>query len=377
MLGLISNSTLDSAVARDQILVCSPDVSLLNDLADIKGYQLIHAKTNQETLAKIKDLTLSLVILDLDHMGIDGICVARAIRNHPQSGHVPMIIIYSAAPLPLKAIDNCEGCIDFIAKPYDPELLKWKINHFLKFPSYLDQIKQKIANQENDDSQNHSEFIRINSLNISNQLASIVAHEVKNPMTTMRALLELAKLSTKPMSSDRIDVLIKELARINTILTNFLSISKNQKSDKGQQQLENIIKEMQYLLDAKAIQERKTIIYHLSPCPPITVSSHEITQIILNLALNGLEAMEAKKGILTIITNHNEKHVQLIIADEGRGIDQELLKHIWEPFYTTKSSGSGLGLAICRTLAERNDAEIAVKSDSAGTTFTVSFPIKD
>jgi signal transduction histidine kinase len=103
------------------------------------------------------------------------------------------------------------------------------------------------------------------------------------------------------------------------------------------------------------------------------VNYHDIVQLILNLAINGLEAMTDKDAKLTITAEHQNGRVLLHVADEGPGIPDAVIEKIWEPFYTTKSTGSGLGLVICRALAERNNAEINVRSSRAGSVFTVAF----
>ncbi len=132
------------------------------------------------------------------------------------------------------------------------------------------------------------------------------------------------------------------------------------------------------MLEAKCTLENKAVVYDLNPCPPVLVNYQDIVQLILNLALNGLEAMADQGANLVIATEFQEGKVLLKIADEGPGIPEPVLNKIWDPFYTTKPTGSGLGLVICRALAERNGALISVDSTSSGTTFTVSFPpLKD
>ena len=96
--------------------------------------------------------------------------------------------------------------------------------------------------------------------------------------------------------------------------------------------------------------------------------------MVLNLALNGLEAMAEQGTKLMIGTRYQDGQVILRVADEGPGIPADVTDRIWEPFYTTKPAGSGLGLVICRALAERNDAQISVDSTRSGTVFTVKFP---
>lgn len=381
----------DTAANNAPVLISSADPNVINDLAALTAqhFQLIPTNTSRETLHFIQKNRIELIILDLDSLGPDGIVAAKVIRS--QTRHVPMIMLSRDTRLPLHAIDGCYGCIDHVTKPYNPEILLWKIVSFLRMRAYLKHIKDCSAaphqpvtigsdtdqKREILDDQIES-FIRFNSSRLSNQLAACIAHEIKNPITIMHALLEVAKLSQEPLSLDQIDVLLGELQQLNTIVSNFMDICKNQRSARESHHLEEIVEGIKPMLEAKCTLENKAVVYDLNPCPPVLVNYQDIVQLIFNLALNGLEAMADQGASLVITTEFQEGKVLLKIADEGPGIPEPVLNKIWEPFYTTKPTGSGLGLVICCALAERNGALISVDSTSSGTTFTVSFPpLKD
>ncbi|MGZ4161724.1 MAG: ATP-binding protein, partial [Neobacillus sp.] len=100
----------------------------------------------------------------------------------------------------------------------------------------------------------------------------------------------------------------------------------------------------------------------------------EIRQLILNIALNGLDAMSAN-GKLTIRTYTEEQQVILEIKDQGQGISPEVLKKLGTPFFTTKEKGTGLGLAICYSVAKRHQAEIDIATGDTGTIFSIRFQL--
>ncbi|HKM17451.1 MAG TPA: hybrid sensor histidine kinase/response regulator [Limnochordia bacterium] len=383
----------DTAVNNAPVLLGSADPTVINDLAALTAqqFQLIPTNTSHEILHFIQKNRVELIILDLDSLGPDGILAAKVIRSRSQTRHVPMIMLSRDTKLPLHVIDGCNGCIDHVTKPYNPEILLWKIVSFLRMQAYLKHIKdcsaaphQPGTNGSDTDQKRQmldyqiESFIHFNSSRLSNQLAACIAHEIKNPITIMHALLEVATLSQEPLSLDKIDVLLGELQRLNTIVSNFMDICKNQRSARESQHLEEIVEGIKPMLEAKCTLENKAVVYDLNPCPPVLVNYQDIVQLILNLALNGLEAMADQGANLVIATEFQEGKVLLKIADEGPGIPEPVLNKIWDPFYTTKPTGSGLGLVICRALAERNGALISVDSTSSGTTFTVSFPpLKD
>ena len=98
--------------------------------------------------------------------------------------------------------------------------------------------------------------------------------------------------------------------------------------------------------------------------------------VIVGVANNGLEAME-DKGVITLNTWLEEKAVNLSIKDQGKGIPEDILEKIWQPFFTSKETGTGLGLPICFNIATRNNAKIDVKSHETGTIFTIKFSIDE
>ncbi|WP_261180651.1 ATP-binding protein [Anaerobacillus sp. CMMVII] len=117
----------------------------------------------------------------------------------------------------------------------------------------------------------------------------------------------------------------------------------------------------------------KIVQLDLGEIPTVSVDEKEMRQLILNIGLNGLEAMK-HGGVLTIKTFLNElNQVVLQIKDEGPGIKKEVLDKIGTPFFTTKENGTGLGMAICYSIASRHHAEISVETSNEGTSFFICF----
>ncbi|MED1855282.1 PAS domain S-box protein [Brevibacillus reuszeri] len=216
-----------------------------------------------------------------------------------------------------------------------------------------------------------NEMIRLDRLNLIGEMAAGIAHEIRNPMTTVRGFLQLSNHSPQnPLQY--IDLMLNELDRANAIITEFLTLAKNKVNDKQVQDLNAIIESLFPLIQAEALLSDKYISLELGECTHFAMDEKEIRQMILNLALNGLEAMTAG-GRLSIKTHTEQQRVVLEIHDEGTGIKPELIQKIGTPFFTTKETGTGLGLAICYSVADRHHAEIEVKTDHTGTIFFVRF----
>ena len=219
-----------------------------------------------------------------------------------------------------------------------------------------------------------NEMYRLDRLNLIGEMAAGIAHEIRNPMTTVQGFLQLSRNKVGNLSTDFIDLMLEELKRANSIITEFLNLAKNKISLKKKQNLNAIIEALFPLIQAEALRSNKQLKLDLANCPDISLDEKEIRQLILNIALNGLDAMTSN-GNLTIKTYKDKETVVLQIKDEGQGINQEVLSKLGTPFFTTKETGTGLGLAICYSVAKRHDAQIEIETGDEGTTFSVRFQL--
>ncbi|MFJ5760178.1 PAS domain S-box protein [Neobacillus sp. NPDC093182] len=219
-----------------------------------------------------------------------------------------------------------------------------------------------------------NEMYRLDRLNLIGEMAAGIAHEIRNPMTTVQGFLQLSRNRIDNLSTDFIDLMLEELNRANSIITEFLNLAKNKISVKKMQNLNTIIEALSPLIQAEAFRSNKQLMLDLGECPDISLDEKEIRQLILNIALNGLDAMTSN-GNLTIKTYNHKETVVLQIKDEGKGINPEVLSKLGTPFFTTKETGTGLGLAICYSVAKRHDAQIEIETGDEGTTFSVRFQL--
>ncbi|MGM7724123.1 PAS domain S-box protein [Metabacillus sp. Hm71] len=216
------------------------------------------------------------------------------------------------------------------------------------------------------------EMYRLDRLNLIGEMAAGIAHEIRNPMTTVHGFLQVTRNDSSKLPEEIVDLMLEELNRANSIITEFLNLAKNKVSVKKKQNLNTIIEALSPLIQAEALRASKHIFLDLGECYEIFLDQKEIRQLILNIALNGLDAMSAG-GKLTIKTFTENQSVILQIKDEGTGISPEIMDKIGTPFFTTKETGTGLGLAICYSVAERHDAEIDIETGDQGTVFSVRF----
>jgi len=217
------------------------------------------------------------------------------------------------------------------------------------------------------------EMARLDRLNLVGEMAASIAHEVRNPMTTVRGFLQLFRGKEQFAESiEYLDLMIKELDMANAIITEYLALARNKPVNLEMQNLNAIIESLFPLIQADAALADKYAQIELGNIPELLLDKKEINQLMLNFVRNGLEAMSAGGG-LTIKTFLDGEAVILAVQDQGKGIEPEVLNKMGTPFFTTKDNGTGLGMAVCYSIAARHKATISVQTSPKGTTFFVQF----
>lgn len=218
-----------------------------------------------------------------------------------------------------------------------------------------------------------NEMARLDRLNLVGEMAASIGHEVRNPMTTVRGFLQMLRQKQDlDHYAGFFDLMIEELDRANSIITEYLSLAKNKSIDPKLGNLNSIIKTVLPLIQADALRMGKNVAANFDTVPDLMLDEKEIRQCILNLVRNGLDAMEAG-GTVTISTYTEGNKVVLVVRDQGCGISPEILEKLGTPFLTTKENGTGLGLPVCYSITKRHRANISVKTGNNGTTFFIKF----
>lgn len=217
------------------------------------------------------------------------------------------------------------------------------------------------------------ELRRLSSLDLIGQMAAGISHEIRNPMTTVRGFLQLLKMENKFIHYKRyLDLMIEELDRANTIITEFLSIGNTRTSELQMLDLNTIVHDIVPLIKIDAASQSQMIAVETGDIPQLLLNRNEIRQLLMNLYRNGFEAM-GEGQVLTIKTYKEGNHVILAVQDQGAGISPEVMEKLGTPFFTTKDNGTGLGLGVCYAIAARHNATIDIETGAEGTTFFVKF----
>ncbi|MDD4334581.1 MAG: ATP-binding protein, partial [Desulfotomaculaceae bacterium] len=217
------------------------------------------------------------------------------------------------------------------------------------------------------------EMSRLERLNLIGEMAAGNGHEIRNPMTTIRGFLQMLGEKKECINfREYYNLMIEELDRANSIISEYLSLAKNKAVSKKYHNLNHILKALHPLIQADAMRTDMYVHMVLEDIPDLLLDEKEIRQLILNMVRNGLEAMTLGEKI-TLKTFTEGDKVVLAVQDQGTGIEPDVLGKMGTPFFTTKDSGTGLGLAVCYSIAARQNASIRVETGPTGTTFYVDF----
>jgi len=211
------------------------------------------------------------------------------------------------------------------------------------------------------------------------EMATGLAHEIRNPLAGIAGVIEIISRdlpSTSPAREVVKDVR-QEIARINHIVTDLLQTARPHPPKVGKSDLNVTIEHAVMLARQQALARGVEISLQKEPSlPEVEHDSDQIHQVMLNLLLNALQAIDRKGKVEVKLSLKNAAAVVEVI-DNGRGIPSENLPNIFRPFYTTKGDGTGLGLSLARRIVEDHQGRIDVASTvGKGTTFAVVLPLK-
>lgn len=220
-------------------------------------------------------------------------------------------------------------------------------------------------------------------LSVIGELAAGTAHEIRNPLTTVRGFVQIIQSKAKEMDIDIFDsyiqIVLSEIDRVDEITTSFLNLAKPKRINREALNINQIIQEVMLLVENEALRKEIDANALLGESlPPIEGDKHQLMQVFLNIVNNALQATP-RGGKVTIKTMAACDRTKVIIdiADDGEGILPENQLKIFDPFFSTKDEGTGLGLAISNRIINDHDGEIKVFSrPGEGSTFSVILPVK-
>ena len=234
--------------------------------------------------------------------------------------------------------------------------------------------------------QRMAELAHVNRFATAGELTASIAHEINQPLGSILANAETAQEILKSQSPDIVELkdivedILKDDRRATEVIRRMRSLLKKAPFELKQFDLNEVVQETIRFLSALAVGRKFEMVNAItSDALPILGDRIQLQQVILNLVMNGIEAMKdtlRENRIISIRTARVENFAELSVSDRGPGIPEHKLKEVFEPFYTSKSEGMGMGLSIARTIIEAHNGQIWAKNrDHGGASFRIRLPL--
>jgi two-component system, NtrC family, sensor histidine kinase HydH len=312
---------------------------------------------NGERIADRVSLTLLLLVTFGAIGGLTaGIAVARKVHQSIIELNIP--------------VHAASGMLDEVVGPVN-----------LSTQSNLDEIRESLDKMTNRIGvtvqrlhESQQKILRTEQLAALSQMAAGLAHEIRNPLTAMRSLVQMARLQGgggAALDQRDIEVLDTEIERLNELVQTFLDFARPPKLMSSRVSISEIVQRTLHLTKHRA--ERQGVLVEVeAPTQDLSINAdpQQMQQVVLNLVLNAID-VQPDGGrvwirVKRIDATDGLPQVAIMVEDDGPGIPAAVIDRIFEPFFSTKETGTGIGLAICRRIVEDHQGTIAAKNQQQG-----------
>ncbi len=284
-------------------------------------------------------------------------------------------------------VERIKGKLEELISTREPQLVEFRRKHKDGHWVWLESVGTLVLDKDGNTkhnvivSRNISErkkteelLKRAEKLAVIGQLSAAVAHEIRNPLTSVKGFIQLKEES---IGKEIKDLLFSEIEQIERVVNEFLSFAKPQVPNYKQVDISMVVQQTLTIIEKQAIYKQIQLQTHLEKnLPAVFCDEQKIKQVLFNVIKNAMESME-NKGKLFVQTQIRDAYVVIKVKDEGCGITKEKLSRLGEPFYSNKEKGTGLGLMVCFKIIEEHKGRIEVDSEvEKGTTVTIHLPIE-
>lgn len=256
------------------------------------------------------------------------------------------------------------------------------IDRHMDLEAIQSQVEHVVAslNQANDELKRaRDEVLRSERLAAVGELAAGVAHELRNPLTSVKLLLQhtAQRPQSEPLTEARLQIILDEIARMESTIQGLLDFSRPPRLNRTRHDIRESLRRAMNLVAGRSQQQHVEMTAKLGDQPLLVDADPEqLHQVFVNLLLNGLEAMPGGGRLkLEAAVDDSKQAIHVSVRDSGLGIPEEILKRLFEPFATSKDRGTGLGLAVSRRIVTDHQGTInAANCSAGGAVFDVVLP---
>jgi two-component system sensor histidine kinase HydH len=260
--------------------------------------------------------------------------------------------------------------------PDPPEIVLTGEGDFSRLHEQFDQLAARIERVVQELQAREREVLRAEQLAAVGQLAAGVAHEVRNPLTSIKMLVQAAiEDGDQGLTGEDLRVIEHEVRRVERSLQTFLDFARPPRPERRPVELTGLVRGVLGLVRGRAEKQGVALRFHTPPAGvTLTGDAGQLQQVLVNLVLNALDAMPGG-GVLRVAVREAAGRVEVEVADTGPGVPTEIRPKLFQPFVSGKDTGLGLGLVISRRIAEDHGGSITpADRPGGGAAFTVTLP---
>ena len=379
---MAESEKLESQIAKSdyKILIVDDVVSnvlLLKILLSNEKYQVVTANCGNMCIEQAKNEMPDLILLDVMMPDISGFDAAQILKKTPETAHIPIIFL-TALNNPSDLVHGFQvGASDFLTKPFNKEELVVRVFHQIKLVA-----AQRIIEKQNAE-------LRATISN-RDKMYSVIAHDLRSPMASIRMVLNLVAASTSPELvgqelCDLLDKANKESEDVHDLLDNLLKWTKSQTGRLNvvlqDLDLNDIIPGVVDIFEVIAQTKNITLNYQGSEQPVVVTADNDMLKTVVRNFMSNAIKFSPEGGSVEIMLHTEGDYAKVSVRDHGVGIEPERLSSIFNKGETTYGTGgeegSGLGLQLCLDFARKNGGDCMVESTlGEGSTFSVLVPLK-
>ncbi|MDA0588780.1 MAG: response regulator [Planctomycetota bacterium] len=347
-----------------------------------EGCQVTHNSSLSAALGRLTSTRFDAVLLDLTLPDSSGPVACDKIRDTCRE--TPVIVMTGVDDEQVALQSLTRGAQEFLVKGQtDARMLARAVRYAIERKRSEAELQQ--AHRRLQQQLHQAELAHLARLNTMGEMASGMAHELNQPLTSLVGFAEsaLAGLdSGNLLEEDLRHVLhrvVSESQRAAEIIRRLRRLVRKREPEQSPTDLNEVVREVLEIVEYETEVLRCKVQLDLADGLPLVGSDRvQIQQVLLNLIRNGMEAMDSlpdDERVLTVRTEFDENVIRAAVSDNGLEIEEQTVSRLLEPYFTTKKSGLGLGLAICRTIIESHAGQLTVTSN-ADRGLTVAFTLR-